>query len=322
MNEMNHRMPFPRLFLLVLGLLVGAHALHAQLLAPFVSQRGLKTAFGSAQSSLGSDAVLLGVGTFGDFEYQGQSIQFSIDDGRANLWAYVFRSPGSGESKTIAVVSLGGLVFTPFDLPDSGLDVPVDAEILDSNDTYFNSSAMVGRVTADTAYVRFRAKYPDNPPLFVTLRTYTAADSIDLPGGFPVDQPLWTLVWLGGGDSSLVCAVASKTGETYCQRVELPASSVPDYQGVRGAAMVNVAPNPATGRVRVSLDLPEGTSTEGMTLLLFDARGEQVADLTGQFMKGDRLTLDIETAALPAGSYYLRAVGANWMGTGGVVVGK
>jgi len=305
---------------LLLLALFGSFSAHAQLLAPFESQRGLKTAMGSAQGSLGLDAELVGVGTFGDFEYQGQSVQFSTTDGKATLWAYVFRSATSGQSKTIAVVSLGGLIFTPFDLPDSGLDVPTNALLLDSNDTYFNSGPMVGRIAGDTAYTRFRAKYPSTRPLFVTLRTYTAEDSLELPGGFPIEQPLWTLVWLGSGDSSLVCAVASKTGETYCQRVELPSSAVPGSAGVPGTAAITVSPNPAAARVRIDLDIPDGGDVADVSLLLVTVRGELVADLSSALVDAGGTSMTFDASELPAGTYFVQAVGRNWRGVAACVV--
>lgn len=319
---MNSTLRLARLALPIMFLVVGAGLVKAQLLTPFLSQGGVQSALATAQGSLGGDAALVGVGTFGDFEYQGQSVQFSTADGKANLWAYVFRSATAGQAKTIAVVSLPIVGYTAFELPDSGLDVPSDAAAISESDAYFGSDAMVGRLATDTAYVRFRAKYADLRPLFVTLRVYTAADSLDLPGGFPIEQPLWTVLWLGEGDSSLVCAVASKTGETFCQRVELPSSSVPDYAGVVGTASITVTPNPAVGRVLVTLDLPEGASTKGMSVVLYNATGQQVADLTGEFSRGDGRTIDLQTSQLSAGAYYFRATGSNWVGTTGLILEK
>lgn len=319
---MNRSLRLVRLALPIALLLCGVGMAHSQLLTPFVSQGGVQAALGAAQGALGGDAALVGVGTFGNFEYQGQTVQFSTSDGKANLWAYVFRSATAGQAKTIAVVSLPIVGYTAFDLPDSGMDVPLDAEPLSQSDAYFGSDAMVGRLATDTAYTRFRSKYSDLRPLFVTLRVYTAADSLELPGGFPIDQPLWTVVWLGEGDSNLVCAVASKTGETYCQRVELPSSAVPDHAGVRGTAAMSIMPNPATDRVRVTLDLPDGASHGNVSLVLYNANGRQVADLSREFNAGDGRTLDLDTSTLPAGSYYLRAIGANWVGTTGLLLEK
>lgn len=318
---MTHSLQLFRLALPIILLLFGVHSAGAQLLVPFSSEGGVQSALASARGALGSDAALVGIGTFGNFEYQGQTVRFSMSDGKANLWAYVFRSETAGQSRTIAVVSIPVVGYTAFELPDSGLGVPNDAQILNQGATYFGSGQMVGLVAADTAYMRFRQKYPDTPPLFVTLRAYTTDDSLDLPVGFPFqEQALWTLLWLGGGDSTLACAVASLTGETYCQRIELPSSSVPVFGGVRGTATVTITPNPATDRIRVTLDLPERASGGDVSLILYNAKGRQVRDMGSELKAAGGRAFDLETSTLPPGRYYLRAVGANWVGTAGVVV--
>lgn len=294
----------------------------AQLLQTFPSKGGYKTAVASAKTSVGADAILIFVGTFGNLEYQGQQVVFNTSDGTASLWGYTFYSPSTMQRKTIGVVRPLG-IFTAFDLPDSlNGGLAQNPKEIDSTSAWYNSRDMVTKLPGDTAYARFRSKYDTLRPTVITLSDVAVGDSLDLPNGFPVDKPIWSLLWTGSGDSTMFCFVASVTGETFCQRVELPVGLVP-HDATIGTAALSVVPNPASGRTRVVIDLPVGTTlARGVGLALYNERGEMVLDLAGSLVENDVRFAEFDAGVLPAGNYFCRATGADWSGVVGIAVAR
>lgn len=317
---MNYRHPYAYSGLLAVVLItLGSITVRAQTLQPFASHGGYPTAAASAKTALGSDAILIFVGTFGNLTYLGQEITFSTTDGRATLWGYTFYSPSTMQRKTIGVVRPLG-TFTPINLPDSlNGGLAQNPKQLDSAAPYFSSKDMVTKLPGDTAYARYRTQYPTVRPTVITLSD-VVADSVAVPVGFPLDKPIWSLIWSGEGDSTMVCVVASVTGDAYCQRIELP-SGVVSHDALVGTASLSVAPNPATGRTRVAVDIPTGMSLmRGVGLGLYNERGQMVMSLTESFIENDYHFAEFDATELPAGNYFCRAIGPGWNGVTGVAV--
>ncbi|MBS1911923.1 MAG: T9SS type A sorting domain-containing protein [Bacteroidetes bacterium] len=303
--------------------LVAASAARGQFLTPFTAKAGIPTAASKARDSVGTDAQLAFIATFGHLSQSGLTLEFNLDNGDADGWGYTFFSPSQSKSATLGVVKLPVLGFQTQSL-GSGLPVPSQLNLaLDTAGAYSNSDQMIARLKQDTTFSRYRTELPNAKPQFITFGQLFTADSVNLPNGFPLDQPTWTMLFTGGGDSSMTCFVASKTGEHFCRRVTLPSSGVSADGRAAGTAALDVLPNPTTGRARIDITLPSGVRTgSGTTLMLFDMRGAAVMDLSAELARNNFAFAEFDATQLTAGVYYCRVSGDNWNGTIGVIVQK
>jgi hypothetical protein len=169
---------------------------------------------------------------------------------------------------------------------------------------------MVTRLATDTAFMRFRQKFPNRKADFAGL-----ADAIDTTGlipGFPVDAPIWLVSFSGGGDSSMFCAVASKTGQAFCQRVEIPSGVRNDQTSSTSA--LTVSPNPAHGITRIDIHAPAGTRfAAGASATLYNTSGEKVLDLTESMAGSGFRNIELDAAALAPGAYFCVVQSGTWM---------
>ncbi len=296
---------------------IGAAGLHAQF--SFTALEGLPAAQSSATTALGSDATLVLVGAPGAFEYQGFDLSFDIGTGTSNVWGYVFHSDASGEFATFIVVRV--FVYQAFELGSLPFPLPggLDAE-LDVSGTYADSDDMVARLETDTAYLNYRQDLPGAAPQFLSLSRLLNTDSLELPNGFPVGQGTWTVSFSGGGDSTMTCCVASKTGEAFCRRIYgLPTSSVKEGEGIAEKSM-HVLPNPVRDRVTVRIGGYASTDLVGSRLLLCNVNGETVRDLSESFRAYGNGEAEFSVADLPSGLYHCLLIGKDFHREAGIVV--
>jgi hypothetical protein len=331
--------------LLVMAL-VSSSPLHAQFLQPLYVQDGVTVATDKARDTLASDAVLVYAGAFGGLDvseiiglpltlnfYQdtipGGIVTSAKYPGHADAWGYVFYSQSRNESVNLLVAEsplLDGKVAmgVPVSVPiPPGLVSPLNTDV-----PGFRSDSLMMRLKRDTAYVRYHAEFSTKQPTTVTIGN-VVPDS--LPAGFPTTGAIWGVNFVGTRDSTtgeeqtpgMLCFVAAESGETRCRRVAAPATlSVGIEDATIGHASLAVAPNPATGRTRVSVDIPDGISPVGSQAALFDATGRKVMDLSESLAKNSYSFIEFDASTLPAGVYYCRIAGRMWNGTIGVVVGE
>jgi hypothetical protein len=311
------------ILLVLFMMLVGGVDLKAQLEpTPYLAKEGMQTAAKAAKDSLASDAVLIYIGTFGDFEAQGVTTKFDLNNGKASVWGYVYYSPSLDKSLTIVVVKVL-IVYQAFVVSDLPLPVQPADESVDVSGSYANSDKLVQRLKTDTAFTRYHSELPDARPDFVSYGATVPDNPIPMPDGFPNDEPLWTVSFIGSGDSTMTCFVAANTGTTICQRISLPQLSVDDESnGLAGTAALAVSPNPATGRTHIAVSVPYGMSAAGAEMVLFNALGEKVLDLSESFARTGYSHAEFDASTLPAGRYFCRVAGTQWNGSIGVVVGQ
>ncbi len=314
---------FPLLLILMCGLLLMTGTQRSA--AQFTAKQGIAAAQKKAQDSLGSDVQLVYIATIGKVDAGVLTSTFRLDGadaGKAEAWGYVFRSPSKEQYVTYISV-FGGIlaIEPPVTIP---LDLLPGAQQLDMTQTYSNSDQLVIRLKTDATFNAYRTAYPDSLPYLISLGRVPATDSVPLPGGFDVSQGIWTVTFPGGvGVTGMVCFVGAGDGTVYCQNTNFAAVPAEARSATRGTADLVVAPNPANGRTRVSIDLPTGSSIRsGVGVALYDATGRKVMDLTGEFAANDFRFVEFDAQQLPAGVYYVRAIGADWNGVKGVVVQK
>lgn len=277
----------------------------------FAALEGLPAAQEEAETALGSDAYPILIGTPGEFEFQGLPIEFDLKSGNSTIWGYVFYSPSSEEFASYVVVRI--LTYQVFEL--GTLPFPVPNELINelkTNGQYANSTQMIKRLASDTAYTKYRSDLPDAKPGFVTFSGLVESDSLELPNGFPVGQGTWTLSFQGGGDSTMTCVVASETGEAFCRRIYgLPTLSTPGSSSTDQAAHLSVSPNPANGYATIQVTGINRAQLTSSRLLLYNAAGEQVMDLSRSFADNDFRSATFPVHTLPPGPYHCRLAGAN-----------
>ncbi len=300
----------------------GTAVARAQLLVPFLSKAGYRTALTKAKDSLGADARLAFVATVGSLEQSGFTLEFNLENGQATAWVYTFYSPSQSTSASLGVVQIPILGFQTQSIGQAIPLPPVLSLELDTTGTYVSSDRMIAQLKTDTTYSRYHMELPGAKPTFVTLGQLVQADSANLPNGYPLDEASWTLLFRGGGDSTMTCFVSSKTGAHFCRRISLPPLGVPQEAAAIGTASLTVLPNPAASWARVLVALPAGARTAGATCGLYDERGTMVMDLSSNFAANHAAFVDVDVRGLAAGAYYCRAAGSNWVGTAGVVVEK
>jgi hypothetical protein len=310
-------------FFVLSMMLVGGVDLKAQIEpTPYLAKEGMQTAAKAAKDSLASDAVLIYIGTFGDFEAQGVTTKFDLNNGKASIWGYVYYSPSLDKSTTIAVVKIL-IVYQAIVVPDLPIPFPPADQSVDVSGSYANSDKLVQRLKTDTAFTRYHAELPSARPDFVSYGSTVPDNPIPMPDGFPTDEPLWTVSFIGSGDSTMTCFVAANTGTTICQRISLPQLSVGhESDGVGGTEALAVAPNPATGRTHIAVSIPSGVSAVGAEMVLFNALGQKVLDLSESFARNGYRHAEFDASRLPAGKYFCRVTGTQWNGSIGVVIGQ
>ncbi len=302
-----------------------SHRAVAQLqTTPFLAKDGLSSATSAARDSLGDDATLMYIGTFGDYEIDLGSFTlhtvFDLTNGKANTWGYVFYSKSQDRTLVFAVVKLVAF-YQAFGLGALPFPARLSDTALTLSGTYGNSDAFVNRLMEDSIYNSFRIEYPDATPDLVSLGQLVPGDSLPIPPAFPLDEPTWSVSFLGGGDSSLTCFVTTATGETLCrQGIAVSGVDAPTVRQ-RSAGAITLTPNPASGYVRVQLDTPVGMALDGAThMAIYDEAGREVLDLTDRLIDGGGHSAVIDARGLPAGTYYVRARGTDFSAVAGLIV--
>jgi hypothetical protein len=282
----------------------------------FLSSDGLPTANTRAKDALGDDVVAITIGTAGPDPFTGAP-GFDIETGTASFWTYIHYSPSRNQAVAHALFQTQpGQYFGAGDVYDNTTGLSAQLAIVTSG-AFAGSDAMAGAVRADAVYQRFRARYGTIHGILATLTSVQSPELPELPEGFPTDAPIWTVVLRDDSDTSvsLSCLVSSSTGRTAC--VSSVPLSVEDEASTRRIAM-SVVPNPARGLVRVTV-ANAGRRLDGLRLGLFDEAGREVLDLTASLIANDLAHAEFDAAALEAGRYFVRAVGAGFNDVVGTV---
>ncbi len=291
----------------LLALLMAAAAVEvrAQLpLTPFLSKEGIPSAKEWAATNVAADAVVMNISTFG---YHSDSLSvdgLDMADGKAPVWIYAFYSP-SLQTTGVCAMTKVLVAYIPVSAGEDTIPVMPGVEPkLDLTGSYAGSDKLVEAIKANDEYKAHILEHPEAAPTLVTLTNMPAGEE-GIPMEFPVDKPVWTVVM----DTTMVCLVATGTGETICQTldVEIP-SSVSTDKEMKGA-VVTVVPNPTSGIARIGVTFPAGTrNVGGATVALYDGLGRRVADLTESFVRNDYRSADFDASELPDGVYYCRIV--------------
>jgi hypothetical protein len=241
-------------------------------------------------------------------------LRFTLDDGRSTAWACVFYSPSRKTRTTIAAIDIPGLgrqamqVQSPVPIPD-GFTLPLDPSL-----PYSGSETILPRLLLDSTFVRYRAELPGAWPANVSYHDPAGPDSLRLAPDFPLDAPLWQIVYEGAGDSAMVCYVSARSGRVRSLRGRAVAA-VPADGARRDGSRLRVEREGADATVWV--DAPRHAGD--VNISLYDISGRMVS---GPYRCGivdgeGRIVLDLEP--LPPGVYYCRAVGAGWSVVAGIV---
>lgn len=298
---------------LVAGLLTLVVSSPAQ--TPFSSSTGVTRAEAALADSLGSGAVLVGIISAGIDPYTGGAA-FDIETGLSTIWIFRYYSPSQDKGFDFVVLQPVPGVFTGEGA--SEVDPPdVDAtKAIDTTGSFANSDRMAAAIRSNGVYQLFRQTYGS---VVVPLLALARGDGS--AAGLPANDAIWTVTFSDDDDTTrqMACFVAASTGETFClsnQTTGIDAAR-DAAAGVAAAGTMTVAPNPSSGRTRVTLDLEKRQDAGAIRVGLYDLRGALVLDLTPSFRANGGRFAELDASALPAGTYFCRASGAG----AGLVVG-
>lgn len=294
----------------------------AQFAEPFTSDEGYERARSIARDSIGTDAQIIFLNSSGG-TLSSIKAEYEVEEGTAFYWLYTFYSPSARKLMEIGVAKPIGLGFMTQGRsvsPPATLR-PIDTARLDIGGAYAASDKLYARLQTDFEFNSYRSAHPGANPNLVTLGNVDL-DSLPLEIEFDTRQSIWTLIWGGSTDSTLLCFVGARTGDVQCGQIDVT-SAVPALRPGDVTVSLTVAPNPANGRTRVTIDIPNGASLrDGAKILLYDERGEVALDITESCAANGYQWGEFDAGRLPSGTYFLHAAGSNWSGIVGVVVEK
>jgi len=288
---------------------IASHEAYAQL-TPYLSQEGVPTADTWAKDALPDDRILIEISSFGG----GGSSGLDLSSGTAPLWVYSYYSSSGSKLATVAVGSTMGL-YEPLTSSIETVADAGDAPMLDLSAAYSGSDRMVEAIRGDSAYNAYAALHPGGTTIAAYLTNVPSYGTEGLPEDFPLDKPVWTVAF----DTTLVCLVATGTGETVCLDVDKLTSAVPAELIVSGS--MDVVPNPTAGITRVALTLPPGMhDMRRASVELFDTFGRRLLDLTGSFVRSGYRAAEFDASSLAPGVYYCRVTASGVQGVSRPIV--
>ncbi|MBC8146215.1 MAG: T9SS type A sorting domain-containing protein [bacterium] len=155
------------------------------------------------RDSLAADARLISV----------ESDFVDHTSGASPSWTYTFYSPSRVAIRSAFVqrtadtfqVRMLGLTNRSSSLP-----------AIDTSLTYAPSNRMVEMLVRNDHYLEYRSRHFDNPMEFVQLDRLGEVQ-LTLPGSFPTDPHVWQVQFERVGDSTMMCVIAPRTGQTHCE---------------------------------------------------------------------------------------------------------
>lgn len=289
-------------------------------LNPIIAEEGLGVATQTARQTLAGDARLVFLGAVGNDEFDNDgmtiALRFTLDGGTSSAWAYVFYSPSLNIRATIAAVDIPGIGLQGMPV-ESPVPVPqIFTAALNTGLPFSGSPAILPRLRSDSTYTRYMAELPGAWPQSVAYHDPAPIDSLRLGSDFPLDGPLWEVVFAGGGDSAMTCYVAAASGRVRALRGSAVASA-PDDAPRHARYGMTVSSSSSTGVLRLKIVPEEAGGTKwDAEVSLYDINGMRVLGPFRCAIGGEEVELDL--TALPRGRYYCRAVGEGWSGVVGV----
>ncbi|MEO6047476.1 MAG: T9SS type A sorting domain-containing protein [Candidatus Kapaibacterium sp.] len=116
--------------------------------------------------------------------------------------------------------------------------------------------------------------------------------------------------------AAMTCRVSGATGAIICSRTA--AALAPADEHGELIPRLTAAPNPASGRVSVLVELP-GDRSGDISVALYDVAGRLLLHPVTSARSGREYTVELDLARLPAGRYYCRARCAGWVGSVAIV---
>ena len=130
----------------------------------------------------------------------------------------------------------------------------------------------------------------------VTSQPYVGEKKSSFPVRRKIPRPVDNPGASNADDACDIGAVENQDGEVVVASGEAPDERAP--------MALSVGPNPASGAATLTLSVPAATEA---TVELFDARGRRVRTLHAGPVSAEGLALRLDTSALPAGVYLVRA---------------
>lgn len=304
--------------LLLLFTLLPSLRTEAQLIQRYHSQQEIATARTVAKDSIGAEAKLIAIATAGEIDlsaigFPGTFAGFEEANGTSSVWAYQFSTPDGLQEGAVVVINSG--LFPQIRRVERGNLYGVAPREVPVDEMYSDSDQLVARLRTNSLFTSFRAEFPGMLADAVVYTWEPDEELVSIPNDFATDAPIWGVFYNTDdweeGDSSMVCFVASGTGQTYCERSGVT-TSVRSSSTPAEVSTVTLWGNPMrreTGPV-ASLEIRLAPASTLEQLGLYDRTGRLLLDLRSELPDvvepGTSYRLILPVAELPAGTYIVR----------------
>lgn len=275
----------------IICFLVGIPVMNAQLFQQFLPGKCRATAETQAKGT-NPGSQLIAIGTMKatiPLGFADVNVSYNLQTGKSESWFYVFRS----DTSTSAILYLSNALVACFAVPLEDVGIPDEGlGTVELPGFFLEGETLMGHVSQDSNYQKYRTMYPDSLPSVVLLSTSPGAFL-----GFPPGTPYWIISFAPGRPpnqtSGMNCFVHAQTGETIC--VLTPTS----VQQANGKGQVSIHPNPVDDVFTASIPDDIRSTLDGWW---------HITDVTGRRVKQgswplETSTMDIMVADLPAGVY-------------------
>lgn len=250
-----------------------------------------------------TSAQLIGILTLGDTT---SAISLPLDvtffdytNGTSQGWLYLYRGKVKGKTTdtiiSIGVVAIGSSQFKFFQALPVGLGLPIFDTFFAKDSVmptkFTDSDAMMKNIRANADYKMFIANEPNSKSAVVPIRF--SPSSIF----FPSNTLVWGLTFFDqkNPNSTLLCEVNGRTGETKCQ----------SFTGVEEQTQVSsftITPNPAKNQA--TLTIPNELFAPNVSVELFNALGTSLQRFSVSINITEKITIPL--GGLADGVYFVR----------------
>jgi len=226
------------LFFVSLLLTAGFEYSNAQVFTSYTAKDGIETIISKAKTKGISDPELYAIAS-GNMSVDNMpvQVQFSLTDGKANIWLYYVKSKSNPDSKLIFAVTytilLGQEIYSTFDISYDTFKKYLPFEPSSTLDTYqwINSTELYSHLAANTDYINYQNSTGTTNPTAILLAVNTLPEYGDFTA-------YWIMEFPNNGEK-FICGVDAVTGGTRCENLNSG-----DVKSLNGSE-IYLFPNPA-----------------------------------------------------------------------------
>lgn len=161
----------------------------------------------------------------------------------------------------------------------------------------------------------FDARFTNNSKVSKNEKSMIQLNSVDYPLSLTARNADSDLFFYDAMTNELLGVIAKNSGKN----IEVKSTRGNKINVVKSDIEFNAYPNPVVNSAKVNYTVPE----EGMvSVKLFDALGNEVAELVNSYLSANSYTVDLNAANLSSGTYILKVTAGNYSAVRSITVVK